>query len=75
MVLELVVENIKLVTVDGVEHRFDNITTALPTDIAETMGTANGAMEDGVYYSLSGMRVDHPTKGVYILNGRKMVVK
>ncbi len=72
---EIVVENIKLVTVDGVEHRFDNITTALPTDIAETMGTANGAMEDGVYYSLSGMRVDHPTKGVYILNGKKVVIK
>ena len=72
---EIVVENIKLVTVDGAVHRFDNITTALPTDIAETMGTANGAMEDGVYYSLSGMRVDHPTKGVYILNGKKVVIK
>ena len=72
---EIMVENIKLVTVDGAVHRFDNITTALPTDIAETMGTATGVMEDGVYYSLSGMRVDHPTKGVYILNGKKVVIK
>lgn len=29
----------------------------------------------GVLYNLNGIRVDNPTKGVYIQNGRKVVVK
>lgn len=29
----------------------------------------------GSYYNLQGVRVDRPTKGVYIQNGRKVVVK
>ena len=29
----------------------------------------------GVLYTLNGIRVDNPTKGVYIQNGRKVVVK
>lgn len=28
-----------------------------------------------VYYDLSGRRVEHPTKGLYIVNGKKVVVK
>lgn len=31
--------------------------------------------EEGVYYDLNGRRVDNPTKGVYIRNGKKTVVK
>ncbi len=72
---DLMVENIKFVTVDGRIHRFDSITTAVPTDIAETFGTETRTMEDGVYYNLNGVRVDQPTKGVYILNGKKVVIK
>ena len=30
---------------------------------------------DGAYYNLSGMRVEHPTKGLYIHNGNKVVIK
>ena len=30
---------------------------------------------NGVMYNLNGVRVDNPTKGVYIQNGRKVVVK
>lgn len=33
------------------------------------------ATEDGVYYNLSGQRVQNPTKGLYIVNGKKVVVK
>ncbi len=44
-------------------------------------GTATGISEinsaaaagDGVYYNLNGMRVQNPTKGLYILNGKKMM--
>lgn len=31
--------------------------------------------EDGVYYNLAGQRVAQPTKGLYIVNGKKVVVK
>lgn len=30
---------------------------------------------DSVYYNLSGQRVEHPTKGLYIHNGKKVVIK
>ena len=30
---------------------------------------------DGLYYNLSGQRVNKPTKGLYIVNGKKFVVK
>lgn len=34
-----------------------------------------GIAEDGIYYNLSGQRVAQPTKGLYIVNGKKMIVK
>lgn len=33
------------------------------------------AAEDGAYYTLSGVRVAQPTKGLYIHNGKKVVIK
>ena len=30
---------------------------------------------DGVYYNLSGQRVAQPTKGLYIVNGKKVLIK
>ena len=30
---------------------------------------------DGYYYNLNGQRVEHPTKGIYIQNGKKILVK
>ncbi len=49
-----------------------------------TFGEANGIDATAIdhspltidhYYDLQGRRVDHPTKGLYIVNGRKVVVK
>ena len=31
--------------------------------------------DGGIYYNLSGQRVEHPTKGLYIHNGNKVVIK
>ena len=31
--------------------------------------------EEGVYYTLQGVRVEHPGKGLYIYNGRKVFIK
>ena len=33
------------------------------------------AKDDGCYYSLSGLRVTNPQKGIYIRNGKKIVIK
>ena len=32
-------------------------------------------VEDNIYYDLSGRRVDNPTRGIYIVNGKKVLVK
>lgn len=38
---------------------------------------ANGeiSVEDGIIYNLAGQRVQNPTKGIYIINGKKVVIK
>ena len=35
----------------------------------------NAEITDGVYYNLQGQRVDNPKKGLYIVNGKKVVIK
>ncbi len=34
-----------------------------------------GLKANGEYYNLNGQRVAHPTKGLYIVNGRKVIIK
>ena len=48
--------------VDGETTGIDSLTPALNQG-------------EGVYYDLSGRRIAEPTKGIYILNGKKVVVK
>ena len=43
------------------------------TTISEVKGQK--AEANGVYYNLAGQRVQNPTKGLYILNGKKYIVK
>ena len=37
--------------------------------------TGISRQSDGVYYNLSGQRVSQPTKGLYIVNGKKHFVR
>ena len=37
--------------------------------------TANGAADESAFYTLSGMRTTEPSDGVYIHNGKKMLIK
>ena len=46
--------------------------TVSTTGISPTLALPQG---EGVYYDLSGRRVEHPTKGLYIVNGKKILVK
>ena len=41
----------------------------------ETIENSRHSTEDGVYYDLQGRRVENPTRGVYIVNGKKVVIK
>lgn len=43
------------------------------TDIQLTKDMGQSA--DGVYYNLAGQRVVQPTKGLYIVNGKKVVIR
>lgn len=43
------------------------------TGIANTVTDAQPA--NGIYHTLSGMRVNKPTKGLYIQNGKKTIIK
>lgn len=49
------------------EMTFDDEVTAI-----ETVKTQKA---DGQYFNLAGQRVANPTKGLYIVNGRKVVIK
>lgn len=42
---------------------------------ATAISEVNTGKEDGMFYNLNGMRVVAPQKGIYILNGKKIVVK
>lgn len=43
-----------------------------PTSI---VSTTSSVITDNVWYSLNGTKIDNPTKGVYIKNGKKYIVK
>ena len=52
---------------------------SLSFNFGETTGIdeVRGKMEDvrGEYYNLAGQRVAQPTKGLYIVNGKKVILK
>jgi hypothetical protein len=43
------------------------------TDGIQTVSTKS--LDNGVYFDLSGRRVSNPVKGIYIVNGKKMLMK
>ena len=49
--------------------RFDN---GLTTDIEDI---EEGAWEENTYYDLQGRKVENPSNGIYIINGKKVFIK
>jgi len=41
----------------------------------DSIEQAQPVINDGVIYNLQGVRVTNPTKGIYIVNGKKVVIK
>ena len=57
----------------GAEARMFKFTDEESTDIKGT--DLSHVTTQDVYYNLNGQRVEHPTKGIYIHNGRKVIIK
>ena len=53
-----------------------NVTVKLSLSSGATAinGIRSISADDGTYYSLNGQRVEHPTKGVFIRNGKKVII-
>ena len=50
------------------------IEEGIGTDIEEMESTPT-SKNDGIYYNLKGQRVDNPSQGIYIVNGKKVFIK
>ena len=48
---------------------------SLDEEVTGVESVVREAINDNQYYNLAGQRVDHPTKGLYIINGKKVVIK
>ena len=44
-------------------------------DVTGIKSIETAKKKDGVYYDLSGRRISNPTKGLYIVNGKKVIIK
>lgn len=56
---------------------FDDEEENTATDIDEPIVDVNEAEgnQKAVYYNLNGVKVENPTKGIYVRNGKKVVIK
>ena len=62
-----------LLCADGIDHSSDIFVRYKSS--TSGVDLLPSVSEDGVYYDLTGRRVQSPTKGIYILNGKKVVIK
>ena len=56
----------------------DPLKSKVAGDVEEVTGISNvsaEAVEDGSYYTLQGVKVAQPNKGIYIKNGKKIIIK
>jgi hypothetical protein len=63
---------------DRVWGEIDNIYAidGMNNDVSTSISSIpNNTNENGVWHSLNGTKIDKPTKGVYIKNGKKYIVK
>ena len=51
---------------------YDDNPIIIPTSITAPQAERK---YDGAFYDLTGRKVEHPTRGIYIQNGKKIVIK
>ncbi len=74
---DMTISNIHFITTDGTDHRFDDLSLSSVTGI-ESLTPAPSSKGEGNVYDLSGRKVSESSvlpKGVYIVNGKKVIVK
>ena len=64
--------DIHFVTPDGIDHIFGTVGATTVTGI-DAIG--DDAHDDGCWYNMQGMKVAAPQHGVYIHNGKKVILK
>lgn len=70
---DIVISNIEFSTAEAEGYRLANVTINSTTGIDENWNMRNGDSE--TIYDLQGRRVSTPTKGLYIINGKKVNIK
>ncbi len=61
--------------VDGYDDNPIIITPRTPSDISTVKTDSNFTAKDDCYYDLTGRRVTMPQKGIYIKNGKKILIE
>jgi hypothetical protein len=69
---DIVIGNVEFATTDAEGYRLADAAVGAATGINEI---ANGKSSNSNYYDLQGRKVDHPAKGLYIINGKKVNIK
>lgn len=72
---DIVIDNIRFVTVQGDSHQLDGIDVAELTGVQSFAQDGAHEADDDAAYTLNGIRVKTTGKGIYVKNGKKIVVK
>ena len=51
-----------------------SVTLSLTSGTTAIKSVNGNRLEDGAYYSLNGVKVENPSKGIYIKNGKKVIL-
>ncbi|MCH5224366.1 MAG: hypothetical protein J1D77_00150 [Muribaculaceae bacterium] len=60
---------------DEVIATSNELTVSVTAESTAINGINASTLENGVYYNLQGVRVANPQKGIFILNGKKVIVR
>lgn len=58
-----------------IPQQVENVTFNITSTVADGIKSIEAAGEDAPVYTLGGQRVEQPKKGIYVKDGRKVVVK
>ena len=59
----------------GAEGNAMNIGLLFEDDVTGIVTVERGVVDNNGWYTLQGVKVSHPTKGIYINNNKKVVLK
>ena len=75
---DVTIGSIHFITSDGTDHRFDDLTVLGEATSIQSIHNSQFIIHNSDVYDLSGRKVSEPSvlpKGVYVVNGKKVIVK